>query len=651
MKTVNKTGILIGVLAFFSACDFLDVVPDNTLKLENIFSVKDEAWSALAKVYSYMPHDATIHDTEYWLGDEYVTHASSENTSSSYRSNRIMRGLQSATSPLVGYWSGSNGATPLYQGIRSANIFLEYIDRVMDMTFQEKAEWSAQVKFLKAYYTFLLVLHYGPVVIADKAVAPDAMGEEFYQKRDKVEDCFDFILRLIEEAIPDLNERQNSLDFGQIDRVGAMAIKARILLYRASPFFNGNSEYFGDFFDHDGEHFFSQKADAEKWKTAFDAIDAAIQIANRNLKGLYTYEDSPYIYDRNDWEADQDKMKTFYNLRMLLVDKWNRELLWGLSSLPAMTSSLSADMNIRLPEGYEGGGVPLNYTGSQQRVGASYAMAERYYTKNGLPIDEDLTFDKSEMYNIITMPDVSASEYDPRYSGLLQAGAQTVRLYLDREPRFYAHLGLSGGYWRAHSARIRTTFFRNGVGGNDGSTSNWIVTGIGVQKLVHPESTSGSAARIVKFPFPVIRLADLYLMRAEARNEYYGPSEEVYEDINLIRRRAGIPDLETVWEDPTLARNVNDHKDREKLRNIILYERSVELAFEGLRFWDMLRWKKAPSEFSNSVMGWNHRGANAETFFILQPAQYRKFTVKDCLWPIPVNEMNINNQLIQNPGW
>ncbi|MDR1667617.1 MAG: RagB/SusD family nutrient uptake outer membrane protein [Bacteroidales bacterium] len=653
MKTfdkIGKIGILTGIVFLFPACDFLNVVPDNTLKLENIFSVKDEAWSALAKVYSYMPRDANMHDTEYWLGDEYVTHANSTNVATSYRSNRIMRGLQSYSSPLLGYWSGSNGAPPLYQGIRSANIFLEYIDGVMDMTFQEKAEWAAQVKFLKAYYTFLLVRNYGPVVIADEAVAPDAMGQEFYQERVKVEDCFDFIIRLMNEAIPEINEKQSSLDYGQIDRVGAMAIKARIMLYRASPFFNGNSEYFGDFFDHDGKHFFPQNAKREKWEDALQAIEDALQIANRNMKDLYTYERSPYVYDREDWDFDQARMQTLYDLRMLIVDKWNKELLWGLSNLPAMTSTVCSETNIRLPSGYSGGGVALNYTGSQQRVGASYAMVERYYTKNGLPIEEDLTFDKSAMYNILTMPGPLDVEYDP-YKGLMQAGVQTIQLYLDREPRFYANLGLTGGYWRAHSARIRTTFFREGPGGNDASTSNWIASSIGVQKFVHPESTSGSAARIVKFPFPIIRMADLLLMKAEVMNELYGPSPEVYECINRVRRRAGIPDVETVWSDPTLTRNVDKHKDPEWLRDIILRERSIEFAFEGLRHWDMLRWRRAPQEFSNSAMGWNHRATTPETFFTLQPVEYRKFKVKDCLWPIPLSELNINNRLIQNPGW
>jgi hypothetical protein len=65
----------------------------------------------------------------------------------------------------------------------------------------------------------------------------------------------------------------------------------------------------------------------------------------------------------------------------------------------------------------------------------------------------------------------------------------------------------------------------------------------------------------------------------------------------------------------------------------------------------MLRHKRAPAEFSTFVLGWDHLGTTAETFFILGAKQYRNFTVTDCLWPIDLNEINTNSNLVQNPGW
>lgn len=65
----------------------------------------------------------------------------------------------------------------------------------------------------------------------------------------------------------------------------------------------------------------------------------------------------------------------------------------------------------------------------------------------------------------------------------------------------------------------------------------------------------------------------------------------------------------------------------------------------------MVRHKKAVSEFSAPIYGWNRSGGNAENFFKLEIKQTRKFSITDCLWPISLDEMNTNGNLIQNPGW
>jgi len=285
-------------------------------------------------------------------------------------------------------------------------------------------------------------------------------------------------------------------------------------------------------------------------------------------------------------------------------------------------------------------------------MAATYRMLERYYTKNGLPLSEDLTYPLAERHEITRTPGLLDPAYKELY-GYMQPGAETIQLYLDREPRFYANLGITGGYWRAHTVRINTMMYAGADGGYNSSThaTDFLNTGIGIQKLVHPESQSNAWQRVIRYPYPMMRMADLYLMKAEALNEYSGPSQEVYDAINLVRRRAGIPDLEAVWSDPTLARTVNKHQTKEGLRDIILQERSVEFAFEGHRFWDMWRHKRAVAEFSSPVWGWTHTGATAQTFFVLEVKQARRFTITDHLWPIDLDELNTNGNLIQNPGW
>jgi hypothetical protein len=655
-----KTGLLSLIILWNGSCTpYLDVVPDNTVTLEDYYSRQEMAWNALAKIYSYLPDDVFRDHSSWLLGDEWM--ARTDMPVTEVLGLRVMRGLQSEETPLLNLWNGTPtvGGKKLYEGIRNCDIFIQYIDLAEDMSAQAIAEWKAQAKFLKAYYHFLLIRQYGPIVIVDEPVSIDAPSEELFKRRSKVEDCFNYVIRLMDEAIPDLKDQTNDSDLGQVNKMIAMSIKARMLLYRASPFFNGNNAWYADFLDHNGEPFFPMTYSREKWKEAADAAEAAIQYGKVNGYELYKYDKVPYVYDRDDFEANRSAMQTLYNLRMVVVDPWNKELIWGLT-FPLLWGGedgmLSTESNIILPEMYGqlGGTGVMDPALSAQLLGTTYAVLTRYYTKNGLPLDDDLTFDKTTIFNLVQTPSAGTPEYEP-LRGIMQPGAETTPLYLDREPRFYANLGVAGGYWRAHTFRISTQFYAGTHGGyNSSNPTNYFSTGIGVQKLVHPESKNQAQVRLVRGPYPIMRMADLYLIKAEALNEYLdAPDNEVFEAINTVRRRAGIPDVQAAWSDASKVRpvSINKHLTKNGMRDIVLQERGIELSFEGSRFWDMHRHKRAVTEFSAPVMGWNYRGSNGSSFFTSTAIQARRFIERDYLWPIPLEELNINANLIQNPGW
>jgi hypothetical protein len=661
MKVFSKFILLAALLCVASCRKYLEVVPDNTMKLENVFSTKTDCYNALAKMYSYLPHDESTHVTMWSLGDEFIGRIDPavQNSTGNLRAERIMRGLQSVGDPMLGSWSGTGGVLPLYQAIRSTNVFLSYIDDVRNMTDIERADWKAQATFLKAYYHFLLLQKYGPIIISDKIISPEALSDELFQKRDKVEDCFDFIIRLMNEAIPNLTERVEENNLGQIDQIVASAIKARVLYFRASPFYSGNKEFFGDFYDHDGQPFFpvndTKERTLEKWNECLTALNEAIEIAKRNGKDLFHYAKEPYVKDRAYVELNPDKMKTYYDLRMLIVDPWNEELLWGNSNINIYSEGeLAHSTNLRLTS--DGGATEGDMNAapfSWQWMGASYRMLERYYTHNGLPIEEDLTFNYNTRHDTYITPGVE----DPGYAeiaGLLQPGYQTINLYINRELRFYANMMVTGGYARSHFEILKANMMQGTSGGYMPSvnSTDFYCTGVGTQKFVHPESRSSNWQRQVKYPYPIIRMADLYLMKAMALNEVKStPDQEVWDAVNIVRSRAGIPDVEDVWSNPDLAKTVNMHTSQSGMRDIILRERSIEFAFEGIYFWDMLLQRKAHTAFSTPIQGWNYKGINQSSFFVLGVVQSRKFTVRDYLWPIDLNELNTNGNLIQNPGW
>ncbi|MDR2423632.1 MAG: RagB/SusD family nutrient uptake outer membrane protein [Prevotellaceae bacterium] len=636
---------------------FLDLVPDSQLTLEMIFTMKEDAWNALAKVYSYMPHDEIMDDSSWLLGDEFMS-PEYEQLEKRFPPMKIMRGDQNASDPQLGYWQGSGGAPHLYSAIRTANIFIEKINEVTDMSQKEIAEWKAQAKFLKAYYHFLLLRSYGPIIISDKAVSADAVGDDMYQKRSKVDDCFDYIVRTINEAIPDLKPVSSATEVGQVNQVVAKSIKARILLYRASPFYSGNRDYYEDFLDFDGKPYFAvydQPEDTRrKWKDALDAIDTAIVACRKVGVAMYEYEKPVFVYDRGDVDTVPNRMKTLYDLRMILCDPWNKELIWGLSNVTADSRIFSNYTNIAIPPRFAEDLSP-HYGYSDCELSVSYHMIETYYTKNGLLPSEDKTFRWASRHNIVEIPAKEFPEYDAEYRGYLQPGAQTIYYYLNREPRFYANLGITGGYWRTHEVRYPTDFLADGVAGGryHDRTNNYLYTGIGVQKFTHPQTKEGHWMRVVMFPYPLIRLADLYLMKAEAMNEYLdAPNQEVWDAVNIIRTRAGIPTVEAAWGGQNAkAEAFNKHINKEGMRQIIKQERAVELAFEGLRFWDLLRWKDAVAELSKPVIGWMAKKTTVETFFVQEVKQTRRFSFRDCLTPIHVDELNRNSNLKQNPGW
>jgi len=131
-----------------------------------------------------------------------------------------------------------------------------------------------------------------------------------------------------------------------------------------------------------------------------------------------------------------------------------------------------------------------------------------------------------------------------------------------------------------------------------------------------PRGNSGSNAI-------VYRLADAYLMYAEAENELNGPTTDAYDKINVIRRRANVSDLNGLSQD--------------QFRQAIMDERKWELGFEFQRRWDLDRWGKLV-EAVKSNAATNPAGA----------ANVRPFHQ---LIPVPSREISLNPALTQNPGY
>ena len=168
------------------------------------------------------------------------------------------------------------------------------------------------------------------------------------------------------------------------------------------------------------------------------------------------------------------------------------------------------------------------------------------------------------------------------------------------------------------------------------------------KKGVDPNTTVGtSSTTLNQYPWPVIRLADLYLAYAEACIEI-GTSDDLTNAktyINYIRERAGIPTLETSWNGIATL-------NQSKLREIVRQERMIELYLENQNFWDMRRWELAHIEYNNyRTHGFKIIGATNTYEYVDCDGQDRKFIKKLYVLPVPSEELKNNSLIEQYDEW
>ncbi len=641
MKIVYK--IFIISLVLFTSCDYLDIVPDNVATIEYAFRNRTQAEKYLYTCYSYRPEVGSPDVDPGMNGaDETWQFYPLSGTFTTWETSKIARDLQSVTDPILNFWDGENSATSLWVGIRDCNIFLENIDEVSDLEEYEKTRWIAEVKFLKAYYHYFLFKCYGPIPIVDENLPISASVDEVQVYREPVDSVVNYIVNLMDEAIEDLPEASEIVEgteAGRIDKLIAMSMKAEVLLFAASPLFNGNTSY-SSMTDNRGVQLFPQEEDDNKWKLAADACKEAIDACNEEGKELYDEVDA---LAANAPEPFQQEVM----FREAICDRWNKELIWGNTNNDCNLISTSAQARILRMSA-----ETLNDINSQWAP--TLKMVEKFYSSNGVPIDEDTEWQNKGWYENRYNLRKEASSGDEIY--YVKEGEQTAYLHYNREPRFYASLGFDqgiyfgNGYYDFPDNVKYCNFLNLGYSGYQGG-SLYSITGYSAKKMHSFKNAITSTQTSVEYyPFPIMRLANLYLMYAEALNEYSGPSDEIFYYLNLIRERAGLEGVKESWG--KYSSNPTKPDTKSGLREIIQQERTIELAFEGKRFWDLRRWKQI-DELNDQPKGWNIKGETPEDFYNVTNIAKTPvdFSIKDYFWPIKEEDLSTNTNLIQNYGW
>lgn len=624
----------------FSSCaSFLDVVPDENVTDKDTYSGRGRGLGYLYSCYAYLPsHATTAGGLDRMTGDETVSSFEHESFAS------FLKGNYTAANPVISYWN------TLFQGIRQCYMFKERVPKLPseDVTDEEKADMLAQADFLIGYYHFLLIRCYGPTIVVRELPNINTTVNDF-PEREKLDDCVAFVVEKLDEAAKVLPAtRTGNVPFsgqqfyGLATSVMAKAVKAKMLLYAASPLFNGGmASAYADFKNSAGEHLMPQVADPQKWVKAKEAIKDAIDHAERSGHALYNKADAA---GTNPYPATGSVER---KLRYMLID-------WTAPNPEVLFADTRGDgyYDLQLKS------VPRIKNKAQGANGVSptWVMLNRFYTKNGLPWNVDpATKD---------LDPLSLTAIDTEHNKHGVEGQQTLTFNLHREPRFYAWVGFHNGFFEIRrenanvydmphgDGRVVLNMLKDGPHGRqssgEGSSNNYSPGGYLNKKGTNPNAVvTNSGTGHIYYPFAVIRLADLYLAYAEASVET-GDLATAKTYLNKVRERAGIPTVETAWE--TTA---GITLDQSKLREIVRQERQVELYLENQNFWDMRRWLLADQTFGQKSQGLNIESTTLQGFNTLTTIPFeRKFEKpKNYLLPIPSTDINRNTKIVQNPGY
>jgi starch-binding outer membrane protein, SusD/RagB family len=468
-----------------------------------------------------------------------------------------------------------DGAFP---GIRKSHIFIENIVNVPGINPAYQRQLIAEARMIQAVHYSEMFHHYGGVLWLSKAYT---VNDDFSElKRITAQATADSIVSLIDRAIPDLpwviTDRENWS--GRFTKAAAMGLKARVLLFNASPIFNAN-EPFRDGEASDLKLTWHGSYDANRWKQAADA--AQVLITQAESTGDYRIHSTGGVYRKDFQDA-------YYQ-------RWSPEVLISIRKM------------FRSPN------FSWNYTfhwsgGTWAAVKPTQNYVDMFPMANGLPITDP------------------GSGYDPENP------------YLNRDPRLYESVLTNGDSYKGRTAELY-------IGGRErpsagGGTAR---SGYTIRKFLLDLDQATSFQAIVHNPY--LRLAEVYLIYAEAINEFNGgPTPEAYRCVNIVRNRVGLGDL------PAGLSQV-------EFRESILVERALEFYIEEKRWFDLVRWKRE-EDLRKPLHGMDIRRSSTQPYTYTytltnMPPRYWQdnWDPKWYLSAFPVNEINKGYGLVQNPGW
>ena len=572
---------------------------------------------------------------------------------SSVYTNYYYGGLSASGTPLISFnkdW--------VWETVSMAWRMIENLYRAKDLDQAERDRMIAEAKCLIAVRYFDLLPYYGGLPIIRDSESETAASAE--KPRATFEETVDFMVGLLDEAIPAMafakdDSRAESDGFNRFWTAGgAMALKAKILLLAASPLFNNTESYYDGTTEAETKHLvWYGNYDAARWQRALKACEDFFKAngesdpmsATLGTEGIYhllmSASAGPYNY------------RQAYRMGYISMTS------------PEVIHSNRAYCNWNQGTFGEGG-----------REEGLYGMQASYAWWPWISLGRNSYLPTEEYVEMFPMSDGKPFEWtDNNKSLFFTYGARGLKTP-SRDPRLYENAIVPGMQktWDGNTSSPSGSVYELWVGGSDAAFSVADNNGNIVEKLTASYSSGygvmkyylGEEYRRQPLHFVVLSYDEMLLMYAECLAQT-GNLEAALNCVNRVRARVGLGTMESFNE--SLKTN------SEQLLAEILRERACELGMSGNRYFDLVRykhcdWMTTPlhglltywtNSMGSNVMSTNN-GADPRSYSFSRFEMINRRSLwgvdptslkvrKMLLWPFPVDEMEKNYGLVQNPGW
>ncbi len=634
-NTINIIISLVAAACLAVSCNFLDVVPEGKATVSDLFKTHVQADEFVASLYSshYLPSRNNSQAGMDLAGGGDIM-------SSFYGSVRyftwkslVYDNTETPSNTYQAIWSQDAASYPtgvrkyyVWECIRNAYIVLQHADNVSDATQAQKDAWKGEAYFLIGYCHQTMLEYYGPCPIIKELTSTSYSDK---QPRQPYITVTQFISDMYNEAAKLLPSKRDASYLGRATKVLALTLKARAWLTAASPLINGNSEWYGNLKNPDGTNLIPTTYDKELWKKAMDAAQEAITEGEHSGYGLYQMSNASSDFQRGfeDYRAafiGADGSSSSFN---------SKEILMGIVQSEYSMKNIAARRNRYV----EGRGYPYNRDGFRGYFVPTFAAVANYLSVNGLPMDVDPLTKNLNLYSVAP-------------------GDSTALIHRNREPRFYASIGFDRGEYDADNETFILHMRHGEPNQNDMNVKNEYqsCTGYYCRKWIGKADTYNYDKKQFghnEFEWPYVRFTEAYLDYAEAEAEYLGSLSAIgLKYLNIVRHRAGLPNFEDSWA------LVGGTPTGETLVNAIRQERMSEFCLEGRWYFDVRRWKIADDVLAKTPKAWNLAGETQEDFYkvvdVYEGDHIRTFSSPKNIWlSVPQDQININGNLVQNPGY